>query len=686
MNKKVGIFLSSIALMTGGLGWYCISPHLEDVTVQNVKQLNSGVLTSLTRVVSSDPAVRVTDQYGKAVAGADISIEYTDSDGAKSSWFETADSNGTIAAREKYGTYIYSILQSPDGYKVSDTRVVSKVSASNNGTNNSIIIIKDDGSVRDDATAQAVTTPKASTSTVQAHQEDSAVTRVQAKINALNRTIKAKDEAEILAARSAYNALNASQKMEVGTQTAQILFKAEAAMSAIQADQKAADAVITQFKAIGTVTDYAQSSKVLAARNAYDALTDNQKSLVSSSDLKILSTAEDALSVLAKDQATADNVTAMINKIGTVTTLDQEESVQTARNLYDALSDLQKAKITDKDYQALLTAEAQIRTLKNDRTMAAALTQAITDLGQVTSYSQKDDVSAVQTSYDVLTDAQKALVPKESVEILKSATARIEQMKTDNAAADSFTKMIEALGNVTAYDQAPSVAAARAAYDKLTQTQTALVDNTTYLKLTKAEAKIAELKPAADKAAAEKAAAEKAAADKAAADKAAAEKAAADAAAQQAAAAQAAAASSVGATSSDGKPNVAAGDIEGWRPWVIKALEANGLTATDDRVGKVLRQIESESGGDQNIIQGIIDVNSGWVLPYAHCAKCATGDGQSYNIAHGLMQTIITTFEAYKFEGHDDIFNGYDNLLAAINYAKQTYGSDLDGLGEGHGY
>lgn len=107
-----------------------------------------------------------------------------------------------------------------------------------------------------------------------------------------------------------------------------------------------------------------------------------------------------------------------------------------------------------------------------------------------------------------------------------------------------------------------------------------------------------------------------------------------------------------------------------WTSYVKKALKANGLSTSSAMVSKVLRQIKTESGGNPHAVQGNIgDINN------------ATGD-----LAKGLMQTISTTFNAYKFSGHGNIFNGYDNLLAALNYAKHAYGSNLSALGNGHGY
>ena len=110
--------------------------------------------------------------------------------------------------------------------------------------------------------------------------------------------------------------------------------------------------------------------------------------------------------------------------------------------------------------------------------------------------------------------------------------------------------------------------------------------------------------------------------------------------------------------------------VQRWAGQVKQALAANGLSTSQDMIDRVLRQISSESSGNEKAVQGNIgDINN------------ITGD-----LAKGLMQTISSTFNANKFPGHGDIFNGYDNLLAALNYAKKNYGPSLSFLGNGHGY
>lgn len=97
--------------------------------------------------------------------------------------------------------------------------------------------------------------------------------------------------------------------------------------------------------------------------------------------------------------------------------------------------------------------------------------------------------------------------------------------------------------------------------------------------------------------------------------------------------------------------------VSRWRESVVRALKANGIEPNDFRVSKILATIQRESGGDPNV-QNNWDSN----------ARAGTP-------SIGLMQTIGPTFNAYKHPGHDNIRNGYDNLLAAINYIKHRYGT-----------
>ncbi|MEH0999404.1 lytic transglycosylase [Limosilactobacillus reuteri] len=107
---------------------------------------------------------------------------------------------------------------------------------------------------------------------------------------------------------------------------------------------------------------------------------------------------------------------------------------------------------------------------------------------------------------------------------------------------------------------------------------------------------------------------------------------------------------------------------EGWRSAVKKALRKNGLPASAAYVNAWVRQIQTESGGNERAIGG--------------------NDGLADGNATGLLQTKPGTFRQFAFPGHGNIMKGYDNMLAAINYAKQTYGARgmLAVIGHGHGY
>ncbi|KAF0535063.1 peptidoglycan DD-metalloendopeptidase family protein [Pediococcus acidilactici] len=106
--------------------------------------------------------------------------------------------------------------------------------------------------------------------------------------------------------------------------------------------------------------------------------------------------------------------------------------------------------------------------------------------------------------------------------------------------------------------------------------------------------------------------------------------------------------------------------VQRWRSDVKSALSKLGLSTSASMVSRVLRQINTESGGNPKAMGGT--------------------DGLADGHAEGLMQVKPGTFRAYHLPGHNNIWNGFDNILAGLNYAKHRYGSGLSFLGNGHGY
>ena len=130
------------------------------------------------------------------------------------------------------------------------------------------------------------------------------------------------------------------------------------------ADKAAADAAMEKITAIGTVSLDSKTA-IEEARAAYNALTVTQRELVT--NYEILTAAEASLKALqdaadkaAADQAAADAVTEKIAAIGTVT-LDSKTTIEAARAAYDALTDAQKALVTN--YETLTAAEKALANL-----------------------------------------------------------------------------------------------------------------------------------------------------------------------------------------------------------------------------------------------------------------------------------------------------------------------------------
>ena len=334
----------------------------------------------------------------------------------------------------------------------------------------------------------------------QAATDQAAADLVIGKINAIGTvSYTTASKALIDAARGAYDALTDAQKALVTNYaTLTAAEKAYADLKAqAEADQAAANVVIGQINAIGEVT-LASEPAIVAARGAYNALTDAQKALVT--NYATLTAAEAKLDILKKqaesDEAAAAAVTDLINGIGAISyTTESKALIDAAREAYNALTDAQKALVPN--YATLVAAEQVYEQLKAeaeaDQKAANVVIDLIDQIGEVTLASEPA-INAARTAYNSLTSIQQELVTNYGTLLAAETTLELlkQQATIDQAMADDVIARIEAIGEVTYTNNCYSrILDARTAYDALSDVQKTLITN--YATLTAAEARYAEL-------------------------------------------------------------------------------------------------------------------------------------------------------------------------------------------------
>lgn len=115
--------------------------------------------------------------------------------------------------------------------------------------------------------------------------------------------------------------------------------------------------------------------------------------------------------------------------------------------------------------------------------------------------------------------------------------------------------------------------------------------------------------------------------------------------------------------------NPSGSGVQRWKPYIEKAFKELHANATEAKINKLLRQIQTESGGNPTIRQQISDVNSAAGHP-----------------AQGLLQFIPSTFNHWAVKGHGQLLNGYDQILAAINALEHGGEGGWGNVGNGHGW
>lgn len=161
-------------------------------------------------------------------------------------------------------------------------------------------------------------------------------------------------------------------------------------------------------------------AEIKAARDAYEALSDEQKTHVDSEMLEKLEEAEKALSDLKVARAEE-----LINAIGSPVRLSDENAIASARNWYNKkLSDDEKARVTN--YDKLTAAEAALQKLKRETPTGEtkAVTVTIDGVTYEVSQATKDAVEAMQAITDPADPADRLpedfrdLTPEKEQQIL----------------------------------------------------------------------------------------------------------------------------------------------------------------------------------------------------------------------------------------------------------------------------
>lgn len=252
------------------------------------------------------------------------------------------------------------------------------------------------------------------------------------------------------------------------------------------ANQTAAAATVAKIDAIGNVTKDS-GTKITGARDAYSALTDGAKKLVS--NLQTLIDAEEAFKNLSggdseADKKAADDVIAKIDEIGAIGK-DSGAKITEAENAYNELNDAAKGLVGDANYKKLTDAKA-----------AQTVYDQIEALFPVSADS-KNAIAQAEAAYKNLNTEAKALLPNAESRLeqawkeYQAAAAAADQEQKDKAAAEKVDQLIDAIGEVT-LEKENQITKARSEYEKLNTAATGYVKKLGVLEA--AEAKLNELK------------------------------------------------------------------------------------------------------------------------------------------------------------------------------------------------
>ena len=297
------------------------------------------------------------------------------------------------------------------------------------------------------------------------------VNRVKALIAALGDPILLADETDIEDAREAFDALTTEQQGLIDN--VDVLTSAEDDYQTLLDE---IDVVNGLILALTTPTTLASEDAILAAREAYDALTVEQQGRIL--NVSKLTTAEADYQILVDE---VEAVKALIIALETPVMIAHEDDIEAARAAFDALTLEQQGYVTN--VSTLTNAETDLATLYAEIDAVNAMIEALND-----PITLEDDlaVSEAKEAYDDLTEEQQGYIV--DFPVLQASINTIGVLKAD---INAVIALIIDLDTPTTISQEAAIEAAREAYDELTTYEKTFVTN--YQDLVDAETDLATL-------------------------------------------------------------------------------------------------------------------------------------------------------------------------------------------------
>ncbi|MDD6423788.1 MAG: hypothetical protein PUF83_12150, partial [Intestinibaculum porci] len=207
----------------------------------------------------------------------------------------------------------------------------------------------------------------------------------------------------------------------------------------------AADGFVESVNTLPAHYETGSNDAIYAANSDYQDLTNEQKNKAK------VAKAYQKLDMLNQEKDKVDQCVALLNALPKATELklSDRETVQAARQAYNALGELLQKNIDQSSVETLKNDETKLESLATDQSKADDVTNKINALNTDDTTTLKSQYTATLNAYNDLTEAQKKLVSADTLNKLNNAKTKVDELdqqaKENQSKADAVTNKINAL-------------------------------------------------------------------------------------------------------------------------------------------------------------------------------------------------------------------------------------------------